>query len=125
MVKYNAIVVLEDLNTGFMRDRQKVEKQVYQKFEKMLIDKLNYYVDKKAEATEVGGSLNALQLTNQFVSFQKLGKQSGFLYYVPAWNTSKIDPVTGFVSLFNTKYENQEKAIAFFKKFDAIRFNKI
>ncbi len=124
MVKYNAIVVLEDLNTGFMRGRQKVEKQVYQKFEKMLIDKLNYYVDKKAEATEVGGSLNALQLTNQFVNFQKLGKQSGFLYYVPAWNTSKIDPVTGFVSLFNTKYENQEKAIAFFKKFDAIRFNK-
>lgn len=124
MVKYNAIVVLEDLNTGFMRGRQKVEKQVYQKFEKMLIDKLNYYVDKKAEATEVGGSLNALQLTNQFVSFQKLGKQSGFLYYVPAWNTSKIDPVTGFVSLFSTKYENQEKAIVFFKKFDAIRFNK-
>lgn len=124
MVKYNAIVVLEDLNTGFIRGRQKVEKQVYQKFEKMLIDKLNYYVDKKAEATEIGGSLNALQLTNQFVSFQKLGKQSGFLFYVPAWNTSKIDPVTGFVSLFNTKYENQEKAIEFFKKFDAIRFNK-
>ena len=47
MVKYNAIVVLEDLNAGFMRGRQKVEKQVYQKFEKMLIDKLNYYVDKK------------------------------------------------------------------------------
>ncbi|MFN3447050.1 MAG: type V CRISPR-associated protein Cas12a/Cpf1, partial [Bacteroidia bacterium] len=67
MVKYNAIVVLEDLNMGFMRGRQKVEKQVYQKFEKMLIDKLNYYVDKKKEATEIGGTLNALQLTNQFV----------------------------------------------------------
>lgn len=32
MVKYHAIVVLEDLNMGFMRGRQKVEKQVYQKF---------------------------------------------------------------------------------------------
>ena len=41
MVKYNAIVVLEDLNMGFMRSRQKIEKQVYQKFVKMLIDKLN------------------------------------------------------------------------------------
>lgn len=41
MVKYHAVVVLEDLNKGFMRGRQKVEKQVYQKFEKMLIDKLN------------------------------------------------------------------------------------
>lgn len=48
MVKYHAIVVLEDLNMGFMRGRQKVEKQVYQKFEKMLIDKLNYFVDKHA-----------------------------------------------------------------------------
>jgi len=124
MVKYNAIVVLEDLNTGFMRGRQKVEKQVYQKFEKMLIDKLNYYVDKKKAATEIGGTLNALQLTNQFISFQKLGKQSGFLFYVPAWNTSKIDPVTGFVNLFNTKYENQEKAITFFKSFDSITYNK-
>ena len=38
MLKYNAIIVLEDLNMGFMRGRQKVEKQVYQKFEKMLID---------------------------------------------------------------------------------------
>lgn len=124
MVKYNAIVVLEDLNMGFMRGRQKVEKQVYQKFEKMLIDKLNYYVDKQKASTEIGGALNAMQLTNQFISFQKLGKQSGFLFYVPAWNTSKIDPVTGFVNLFNTKYENQDKAIEFFKKFDAISFNK-
>lgn len=47
IVEYNAIVVLEDLNRGFIRGRQKVEKQVYQKFEKMLIDKLNYLVDKK------------------------------------------------------------------------------
>ena len=30
MVKYNAIVVLEDLNMGFMRGRQKVEASVYQ-----------------------------------------------------------------------------------------------
>jgi len=37
MVKHNAIVVLEDLNMGFMRGRQKVEKQVYQKFEKMYV----------------------------------------------------------------------------------------
>ena len=97
---------------------------MYQKFEKMLIDKLNYYVDKQKTSTEIGGPLNAMQLTNQFVSFQKLGKQSGFLFYVPAWNTSKIDPVTGFVNLFNTKYENQDKAIEFFKKFEAITFNK-
>ncbi len=123
MVKYNAIVVLEDLNMGFMRGRQKVEKQVYQKFEKMLIDKLNYLVDKKLDAEEKGGVLNAYQLTNKFESFQKLGKQSGFLFYIPAWNTSKMDPTTGFVNLFDTRYENMEKSKVFFGKFDSIRYN--
>ena len=124
MVKYHAIVVLEDLNMGFMRGRQKVEKQVYQKFEKMLIDKLNYLVDKKADASVSGGLLNAYQLTSKFDSFQKMGKQSGFLFYIPAWNTSKIDPVTGFVNLLDTRYQNVEKAKVFFSKFDAIRYNK-
>jgi len=124
MVEYNAIVVLEDLNMGFMRGRQKVEKQVYQKFEKMLIDKLNYLVDKKKKAEEMGGTLNAYQLTNKFESFQKMGKQSGFLFYVPAWNTSKMDPVTGFVNLFDTRYENMEKAKTFFGKFNSIKYNQ-
>ena len=123
MVKYNAIVVLEDLNMGFMRGRQKVEASVYQKFEKMLIDKLNYLADKKKSPKEEGGILNAYQLTNKFTSFQKMGKQSGFLFYTQAWNTSKIDPVTGFVNLFDTRYETREKAKAFFCKFDIIRYN--
>lgn len=124
MVKYNAIVVLEDLNFGFMRGRQKVEKQVYQKFEKMLINKLNYLVDKKMAVDKPGGLLKAYQLTGKFESFQKLGKQSGFLFYIPAWNTSKIDPVTGFVNLLDTHYEKcVEKSKNFFCKFDAIRYN--
>ncbi len=123
VVEYNAIVVLEDLNFGFMRGRQKVEKQVYQKFEQMLIDKLNYLVDKKKAPTENGGLLHALQLTSKFESFQKLGKQSGILFYIPAWNTSKMDPTTGFVNLFDTRYENIDKAKAFFTKFDRIRYN--
>ncbi len=123
MVKYNAIVVLEDLNMGFMRGRQKVEASVYQKFEKMLIDKLNYLADKKKNPEEEGGILNAYQLTNKFTSFQKMGKQSGFLFYTQAWNTSKIDPVTGFVNLFDTRYETREKAKSFFCEFDSIRYN--
>lgn len=125
MIKYHAIVVLEDLNLGFMRGRQKVEKQVYQKFEKMLIDKLNYLVDKKSEAGEPGGLLDAYQLTQKFESFQKLGKQSGFLFYIPAWNTSKIDPVTGFVNLLDMRYQNVEKSKTFFAKFDSIRYNEL
>ena len=124
IVKYDAIVALEDLNFGFKRGRQKVEKQVYQKFEKMLIDKLNYYVDKQLRVDEPCGALNALQLASKFKSFSKLEQQSGFLFYVPAWNTSKIDPVTGFVNLFDTKYENIQKSKQFFSKFQSIKYNK-
>lgn len=123
MVKYRAIVVLEDLNFGFMRSRQKVEKSVYQKFEHMLIDKLNYLVDKKANPTTPGGLLKAYQLTDKFESFQKLGKQSGFLFYVPAWNTSKIDPATGFVNMLDLGYESIDKAKTLLCKFDSIRYN--
>lgn len=123
MVEYKAIVVLEDLNMGFMRGRQKIERQVYEKFEKTLIDKLNYYVDKTKAANEPGGILNAMQLANKFESFNKLGKQSGCIFYIPAWNTSKIDPVTGFVNLFETSYENVDKSRCFFSKFDSIRYN--
>lgn len=123
MVEYKAIVVLENLNMGFMRGRQKVEKQVYQKFEKMLIDKLNYLVDKSVVPSEPGGVMKAYQLTSKFDSFQKIGKQSGFLFYVPAWNTSKIDPVTGFANFISTKYESIDKARELLGKFADIRYN--
>lgn len=124
MVKYNAIVLLEDLNMGFKRGRQKVESSVYQQFEKALIEKLNYLVDKNKDVNEIGGLLHAYQLTNDTKLQNKNGKQDGFLFYVPAWNTSKIDPVTGFVNLLDTRYENVATAQAFFNKFDSIRYNK-
>lgn len=122
MVEYNAIVVLEDLNTGFMRGRQKIECQVYEKFEKMLIDKLNCYIDKKNCPSELGGLLHPLQLTCESKNWKR-SHQCGCLFYIPAWNTSKIDPVTGFVNLFDTRYDTREKARLFFSKFQRISFN--
>jgi CRISPR-associated protein Cpf1 len=124
MIEHNAIVVLEDLNFGFKRGRFKVEKQVYQKFEKMLIDKLNYLVFKDKDFKENGGLYKAYQLTNKFTSFKELGKQTGFLFYVPAWNTSKIDPTTGFVGFLKPRYESVKLSKEFFRKFDSIRYNK-
>lgn len=123
MVKYNAIVVLEDLNTGFMRGRQKIERQVYEKFEKMLIEKLNCYIDKKADVMETTGLLHPLQLTCEAKKWKR-SHQCGCLFYIPAWNTSKIDPVTGFVNLLDTRYETCEKAHLFFSKFQRISFNQ-
>ena len=121
MIDYNAIVVLEDLNFGFKRGRFKVERQVYQKFEKMLIDKLNYLSFKDCKANEEGGILRGYQLAQQFTSFQRLGKQSGFLFYIPAAYTSKIDPITGFVNHFNfNDITNAEKRKDFFMKMEHI-----
>lgn len=123
IVRHNAIVCLEDLNFGFKRGRFKVEKQVYQKFEKALIDKLNYLVFKDREGAEPGGYRNAYQFTAPFESFQKLGKQSGILYYVGAAYTSKIDPVTGYIDFLHPRYEGVEKSQAFFRAIESIRFN--
>jgi CRISPR-associated protein Cpf1 len=123
MVENNAIVVLEDLNFGFKRGRFKVERQVYQKFEKMLVDKLNYLVFKDRKATEPGGVLNGYQLAEKFESFQKLGKQSGFLFYVPAAYTSKIDPTTGFVNMLNLNYTNMKDSQTLLSGMDKISFN--
>jgi len=124
IIEYNAVVVLEDLNFGFKRGRFKVEKQIYQKFEKMLIDKLNYLVFKEVPGNEIGGILNAYQLTAPFESFAKLGKQSGILFYVPAPYTSEIDPTTGFVKLFNTSgVTNSDGRKGFMSKFESIVYS--
>lgn len=120
MIKYNAIIVLEDLNSGFKNSRKKVEKQVYDKFETMLINKLSYFVDKKQDKLKDGGILKAYQ----FVNKKSKGKQSGILFYIPAWNTSKIDPVTGFVNLFKIKNMSIEKTKEFFNNFENIKYNQ-
>ena len=124
ILKYNAIVILENLNIGFKRGREKVEKQVYQKFEKMLIDKLNYLVNKNKPKNELSGVLKALQLSTPFESFKNIGRHAGFLFYVIANYTSKIDPTTGFVNLLYPKYEAIEKAQEFFNKFSSIKYNE-
>lgn len=127
MIKYNAIVVFEDLNQGFKRGRMKVEKQVYQKLEKALIDKLNYLViDKNMDnMNEPGGLLNAYQLTPQVSSLTDFGRQCGHLFYVRADYTSKIDPTSGYVNFLNFRYSNMKNAIEYIKLLDGIQWNDV
>ena len=122
--KYDAVIAMEDLNSGFKNSRKRVEKSVYQKFEKMLIDKLNYCADKKKDFEKMGSILNAYQLTNKFESFKQMGLQNGFIFYIPAWLTSKIDPMTGFVNLLDTRYKSVSSARDFVKRIDRIAFNE-
>ena len=124
MVEHNAIVVMEDLNSGFKRGRMKIEKQIYQNFEKALIEKLNYLVFKnERELNAPGGVLSGYQLAGKFESFKRLGKQCGFIFYVPAGFTSKIDPATGFVNIFDfNDCTGAESIKDFFENFESVRY---
>ena len=123
MIEHNAIVVFEDLNWGFKRSRFKIEKQVYQKLENMLIKKLNFLVFKDKEAGKVGGALNAYQLTNPSTTIQDLKGQTGFVFYVSPDYTSNICPLTGFVNFLKFEYKSKIQVQEFLKKFDTIRYN--
>lgn len=121
VLKYNAIIAMEDLNSGFKKSRIKVEKQVYQKFENQLISKLRFLASKDIKIENVGGILKAYQLANADDS--KFQSQNGIIFLVPAWLTSKIDPVTGFVDLLKPKYTSMDSAKDFISRFNFIRYN--
>lgn len=123
VIKYNAIIAMEDLSYGFKKGRFKVERQVYQKFETMLINKLNYLVFKDTSITENGGLLKGYQLTYIPDKLKNVGHQCGCIFYVPAAYTSKIDPTTGFVNIFKFKDLTVDAKREFIKKFDSIRYD--
>lgn len=123
MVKYNAVLAIENLDSGFKKGRLKFEKQVYQKFENALINKLNYLVLNDKADNEIGGARKAYQLTTPASDMKYVQNQAGFMFYVSAWNTTRIDPTTGFVDLLRPRYENMNAARNFINKFDAIRYN--
>lgn len=124
VVQYGAIVVMEDLNERFKQIRSGIERSVYQKFETMLTNKLCYLADKKKAPTESGGILNAYQLATPSASNKDLRGQNGIIFYVSPWNTSKIDPTTGFAKLIFPKYKNEDDARDFIGCFRSIRYNE-
>ena len=124
MIEHNAIIVMEDLNYEFKRERFSIERQVYQKFENMLIEKLSYLVFKDRAVKQPGGVLNAYQLTTKNTSITDVYKQCGFLFYVPAAYTSKVDPTTGFSNMFQFQsLTNVVRRRKFFSDFDMIRYD--
>jgi hypothetical protein len=124
-IEYNAIIVLEDLNMRFKQIRGGIEKSIYQQLEKALIDKLSFLVQKGGEDTKKAVNLfKAYQLTAPFVSFQKMGKQTGVLFYTQASYTSKTCPSCGFRPNIHFKYNTIEKAQDFWKKIDGFTYDQ-
>ena len=125
-VEYHAIIVMENLTKGFKKGRFPIEHQVYQLFENMLIQKLSYLAYKSdSPSKEYGGITNGLQLAvpaTNIEGYKKYGlRQNGWIFYVPAQYTSKVDPLTGFAPIINTK-EAKKDIRKFFYAFDSIRF---
>lgn len=108
---HNWYIVLEDLNTGFKRWRQKIEKSIYQKFELALAKKLNFVVDKSAELGEIGSVTNALQLTPPVSNYGEIEnqKQVGIMLYTRANYTSQTDPATGWRKTIYLKTWSEER----------------
>lgn len=126
IMEHKAIVVLEDLNMRFKQIRGGIERSIYQQFEKALIDKLGYLVFKNQKDLRAhGGVLNGYQLTAPFVSFEKMGKQTGILFYTQADYTSVTDPLTGFrKNLYISNSAPQEKIKEALQKFKAIGWSE-
>ena len=122
-IEHNAIIVLEDLNMRFKQIRGGIEKSIYQQLEKALIEKLNFLVNKKEiDPDKAGNLLKAYQLTAPFETFQKMGKQTGIIFYTQASYTSKIDPLTGWRPNLYLKKGNAKINKEQIEKFSKIEF---
>lgn len=123
IVEKNAILVLEDLSDSFKRDRQKIDMQIYQLFEKMIIEKLSFMVSKNAcDVNQEESTFRALQLADPKIEMPKTGiKQNGIVFFVPPEYTSAIDPVTGFCNLFDRDHVKNIKLL--FANFQRISYN--
>ena len=93
MIEYDAIVIFENLNSGFKNGRKKIEKSIYQKLETALVNKLSYYVRKSQSNT-----LNAYQLTPKAASYADIEKTDWFgsVLFTTASYTSATCPSCGF-----------------------------
>lgn len=121
--KYNAVIAIENLNDRFVQKRRKIEKEIYQKFDDMLVNKLNYLVDKQKDILEPGGVLRGLQLTGKTDGLKFYTAQNGILFRIPTWYIGMTCPVTGFINFLNTKYHNIQSTRTFLSKFDNISYN--
>ncbi len=123
-IEHNAIIVLEDLSMRFKQVRSGIEKSIYQQFEKQLIDKLSFLVNKKeTNPTKAGHPLRAYQLTSPITAFKKMGKQTGMIFYTAAGYTSRTCPVCGYRRNIHFRFENVDKAKEIIRSLEGFTYN--
>ena len=123
IVKYDAIVVFDNVTTGFVSKRGKIEKNVYQQIQGAVINKLNYLTFKDVPDEALGSYKRGLQLSNAYKDPKDISTQSGIVFFLSSWGISTTDVKTGFINVLPTKYVNKDRYIEFLSKFDGIFFD--
>ena len=119
-------IVLEKLSREMKRGRQKIEKQVYQKFELALANKLNFYVSKDVAEGKPGSIQMPLQFVPPVRTFEQIDKKDSFgiMLYTRANYTSVTDPLTGWrKTIYITSGSDKEILEQLFKAFIDIRYD--
>jgi len=109
VAKYNAIVVVEDLDSAFKNSRKCFERGVYERFESQIVNKLAYLITDRTiddKICEPGHCLNGLQLTWGAAPTNLRMMQNGWVFFIPPAFTGNIDPSTGFAPLWRPIYKN-------------------
>ena len=123
MIKYNAVLCLEDLSGNFKDKQKAIEKTVYTDFENALISKLNLLVtNKDINYTGAGSIFKPYQLSLVPNSKGDLHFQQGFVFFINPAYTSTLDPSTGFINLFDTRYKGKENTKRFIGQLDSITY---
>lgn len=118
--KYNCVVALEALDSAFRQGRQRVEKNVYQQFERDLVGRLSFLMDRHDQDR----TRNILQLASPGKNIEERTKypQNGIVFFLsPSWIT-KTDPLTGFANKLNTYYESISKSEKIISCYESFRF---
>lgn len=124
MAEHRAMVAIEDLSSGFVNGRAKIEKNVYRMLEQKLANKLSYLASKPkyVDPWQPGGACCGYQLALPS-SIEGAPRQNGFMLYANPWKVSAIDPATGFANLFDMRPKSEKEALEFFSRFRSIRYN--
>lgn len=125
IIKHNAIIVFEDLNSWFKRWRQKIEKQIYQKLELALAKKLNYLTFKDKQDNEIWWYLNWIQLVGKVTDYADIWnyKQSWIMFYTNPAYTSTTCPHCGWRKTLKFPTKLTKQSIFDFFKGIKISFN--
>lgn len=118
-LRYQAVIVMESLDDRFKNDRAQLGQTIYRKFQKMLLDKLRWWVPDKAHPERV------LQLTaGSRCSGMYDPGHNGIVYFVSPWATSILDPNTGFKNMLLVyDADRAPKKRKLFENMKAVRYD--